>query len=117
MNTLGEIDATAERNAPLPSPATVFEAIVKHQMLSASYNRGQVTLAPHVLYTRHDELYVDAVTVERDGKPPKEVKIGSFKLSGLGGLRLTPRRFTISSHFVRGEARYEGTTLMMVDPG
>ena len=116
MNTMSRIESTTDDERQQPSPATVFEAIVKQHMLAATYNRGAVTLAPHALYTRHDELYVDAVTVERDGKPPKEVKVGSFKLSGLGGLRLTPRRFTISSQFVRNDARYQGTTLMMVDP-
>ena len=99
-----------------PSPVTIFEAIVKKQAIAATYNRGEVVLAPHVIYSRHDELYVDAVTLERDGQPPKETKLGTFKLSGLGALRLTPRRFTVSALFAPGEARYVDTTLMAVDP-
>ena len=75
---------TAER-PPAPTPATtptVFEAIVRKMCLSATYNKVEMTLAPHVIYTRHDELFVDAEVVARDGKPPREPKIGTFKLIG-----------------------------------
>ncbi len=109
---------TQERSPAAPPPETtpvVFEAIVKQLAIAASYNRGDVTLAPHILYTRHGELYVDAVTLERDGKPPKEMKLGAFKLAGLSPLRLTARRFAVSDLFRRKEARYDGVTLMAVD--
>ncbi|WP_188659090.1 hypothetical protein [Sphingomonas metalli] len=105
------------RSGPPPSPATIFEAIVKQQAVAASYNRGEVTLAPHVIYTRHDEIYVDAITLDRDGRPPKEEKLGAFKLSGLAGLRITPRRFTPSALFDPKDKRYEGTLLMAVEQG
>jgi hypothetical protein len=49
----------------------VFEAIVKQQAIAASYNRGSVTLAPHIVYTKHGEIYLDALTLERDGQPPR----------------------------------------------
>lgn len=93
----------------------VFEAIVKRQTLAATYNRGAITIAPHIVYTKHGEIYVDAVTLERDGQPPKEVKVGAFKLAGLGGVRITPRRFTPSELFVPGDARYAGVTLLAVE--
>lgn len=103
---------------PSPPPATipiVFEAIVKQQALAATYNLGSVTLAPHIVYTKHGEFYVDALTIERDGKPPKEPKIGAFKISGLGGIRVTPRRFTPSELFNAKEERYEGVTLLAIE--
>ena len=56
------------------------------------------------------------MTLERDGRPPKEVKLGTFKLTGLGGVRITPRRFDISGLFHRSEQRYAGETLMIVEP-
>lgn len=104
-----------------PTPAVpdtvpiVFEAIVKQQAIAAVYNRGSVTLAPHILYTKHGEIYLDALTLERDGQPPKEAKIGAFKLAGLSALRITPRRFEPSELFVPGEPRYEGVTLLAVE--
>lgn len=105
-----------ERPAAAPPPTTpiVFEAIVKKLAIVATYNRGEVTLAPHVIYTRHGEIYVDALTIERDGKPPKEIKMGAFKLAGLSPLRLTARRFTISDLFHRHDSRYAGVQLMAV---
>ncbi len=104
--------------APPSPPATmpvVFEAIVKQQALAATYNRGDITIAPHIVYTKHGEFYLDAVTLERDGKPPREPKIGAFKISGLGGMRVTPRRFTPSELFNPKEERYDGVTLLAVD--
>lgn len=104
-----------------PAPAVpdtvpvVFEAIVKLQAIAAIYNRGSVTLAPHILYTKHGEIYLDAVTLERDGQPPKEPKIGAFKLAGLTALRITPRRFKPSELFVPSEERYTGVTLLSVE--
>lgn len=101
-----------------PDPATpVFlEAIVKLQAVAATYNRTEVTLAPHILYTKHGHLHVDALTIERDGKPPKEAKIGTYKLAGLSGVRLTPRRFTVSQLFDAATERYAGETLLAVQP-
>src|SRR5580765_765468 len=83
--------------AGMSSSRMVLEAIARGRCLQAVYNRMAVRLAPPILYTRHDELYVDAVTVERDGRKPRETKIGTFKLDGLRdpavagqGFRLEP---------------------------
>lgn len=109
-------DQSAPRSAA-PAPETtpvVFEAIVKQLAIAATYNRGEVTLAPHILYTRHGEIYLDAVTLERDGKPPKEEKLGTFKLAGLQPLRLTARRFTPSALFQPADEKYAGVALMAI---
>lgn len=112
------VDSEPARALAQPAPGAVpimFEAIVKKLAIAATYNRGEVTLAPHILYTRHGEIYVDAMTIERDGKPPREPKIGAFKLAGLAPLRLTARRFTPSPLFLADDPRYDGVTLMAVD--
>ena len=109
-------DTTMTRPAAVPDNVPlVFEAVVKKQAIAASYNRGTVTLAPHVVYTKHGEIYLDAVTIDRDGQPPREVKIGAFKLTGLTGLRITPRRFTPSELFNATEDKYAGVTLLAVE--
>ena len=102
---------------PIASTPTVFEAIVRQQCIAATYNKTEVTLAPHVLYTKHGELYLDGVVLVRDGRPPKEEKVGAFKLIGLNGVRITPRRFAIHPLFDPRLDRYDGETLMMVEPG
>jgi hypothetical protein len=76
----------------LPTPL-VLEAIALRKCLDAVYNNGQVRLAPHILFTRHDELYLAAVTIARDGQPPREPKLGTFKLAGLKDLALADTTF------------------------
>ena len=97
-----------------PATPVFLEAIVKQQAVAATYNRVEMTFAPHILYTKHGDLHVDAVTIERDGQPPREVKLGVFKLAGLSAVRITPRRFDVSPLFDPALERYEGETLIAV---
>lgn len=94
---------------------TVLEAIALRKCLEATYNRTRIRLAPHILYTKHDQLYLDGVTLERDGKPPREIKVGAFKLDGLCDLALTPYEFEPQPVFNPREDRYQGNTLFAVE--
>ena len=107
---------TPNQNGSAPSGPvpTIFEAIVRKQCVVATYNRVTMTLAPHVIYTKHGDLFIDAVAIDRDGKPPKEVKIGTFKLAGLNDLRLTARSFPANPLFHANDAKY-AETLMAVE--
>lgn len=105
-----------DRQAPSGPAPTIFEAIVRQLCVTATYNRSRVTLAPHVIYTRHGDLFVDAVTLVRDGQPPRELKLGTFKLAGLGELALTQRRFDISALFEPEAEKYEDAALIKVEP-
>ncbi|HEY0270962.1 MAG TPA: hypothetical protein VGC10_08245 [Sphingomonas sp.] len=97
-------------------PTRLFlEAIARRVCVSTTYNRMAIKLAPHVLYTRHDELFVDGVTVEREGKKPKELKLGTFKLTGLSATELTRRLFVPQSLFDQSDPKYAGTTLLAVE--
>ena len=108
----GENRALAQ---PAPhAPPTILEAIVKKLAVAATYNGTEIILAPHVLYTKHAQLYVDGVVIERDGKPPKEAKVGAYKLAGLSPLRITARRFTPSPLFDATAEKYVGETLLAV---
>jgi hypothetical protein len=99
--------------AALPT-MILFEALAKRLCVATTYNKSSIKLAPHILYTRHDELYLDAVTVERDGKPPKELKFGTFKLAGLVDTALTTRAFVPLRDFDAGAEKYVGVTLFTV---
>jgi hypothetical protein len=92
----------------------LLEAIALGTCIEAVYNRMKVRLAPHILYTRHDELYIDAVTVERDGRPPREVKLGTFKLTGLREVTRVEQRFEREPGFDPGQSKYAGVTLFTV---
>ena len=102
MKLLNESD----RDAPQGPVPTIFEAIVRKRCVVATYNRVTMTLAPHVIYTKHGDLFIDAVALEKDGKPPKEEKIGTFKLAGLNDLQLTVRAFPASRLFHANDAKY-----------
>lgn len=93
----------------------LLEAIALRKCIQAIYNKMNVLLAPHILYTRHDELYIDAVTVEREGQPPREVKLGTFKLTGLKSLALGSREFEPDSVFDPADPKYAGATLFAVE--
>jgi hypothetical protein len=108
---MSEVAASDESN---PTPI-VLEGIVRQRCVSAMYNRTRMVLAPHILYTRGDSLYMDAVTVSRDFLIPREPRIGTFKIDGLKGLALTGREFSISGLFEADSEKYAGVTLMAVE--
>ena len=99
-------------SGPVP---TILEAIVRRRCIGVTYNRQRVIIAPHILYTRHGELHLDAVALERDGKPPRELKIGTYRLSGLGAIEPTDRDFFAAAEFDPGAERYRGETLLAVE--
>ena len=93
----------------------IIGGVALKKCVTATYNKSQVMLAPHILYTRHDEVHVDAVTVEREGQPPREFKLGTFKLSGLKEVVVVERQFEPYDLFDAAAEKYEGTTLLMVE--
>jgi hypothetical protein len=102
--------------APNGGAPVILEGIVRKKCVAATYNRMAVILAPHVLFTKNDALYVGAVTIERDGQPPREPKLGLFKLDGLVGLRLDERDFAISNVYEPADERFVASALMAVEP-
>lgn len=107
----------AEKTEPAPNGGApvILEGIVRKKCVSATYNRMHVILAPHVLFTKNDALYVAATTIERDGQRPREEKIGLFKLDGLVGLNLDDRDFVTSSVYEPEDERFVASKLMAVD--
>lgn len=99
----------------MESSKLVLEAIALRRCIEATYNRAAIKLAPHILYTRHGELFVDAVTVEREGKPPREIKLGTFKLAGLGIREIVSRTFSPQASFDVTDPKYAGATLFAVE--
>ena len=93
----------------------VLEAIALRKCIEATYNRCSIKLAPHILYTRHGELFVDGVTLEREGRPSKEPKLGTFKLAGLQVREVVNRTFNAMSLFNPADPKYAGVTLFAVD--
>lgn len=98
-------------------PTLFFEAIALQKCLTATYNKMVVKLAPHILYTRHDEMFIDAVTVDRDGRPPRELKLGTFKLAGLNDVALLDEQFeAMYGLYDENDDKYKGVTLFAITP-
>lgn len=93
----------------------LFEAIAHRKMVTGTYNNGRVMIAPHILYTKHEALHVDAVTIERDGVPPRERRLATYRLSGLSELALTGDQFGPEGDFDPGHEKYAGTALFAVE--
>ena len=105
-----------DQAAPTPT-MMLFEAIIRRKCISATYNRSRMVLAPHILYTRHGALHVDAVTVSRENMIPREIKLATFKLDGLSELRVLDRDFAINRELFEPEAeKYAGETILVVEP-
>ena len=76
-----------ETGAAADPEQVVLDAIANRLCLMADYNRGAVILQPVLLFREHDAAFLIADTVSRDGKPPREPKLGTFRVSGLGNIR------------------------------
>lgn len=119
--TLGLKSPSAPTVAEEP-PASEVEHLLRTAMVmkvcvAAVYNRSTIRIAPHILYTRHGEPFMDGVVLERDGNPPRELKLGAFKLAGLSDVRLTAISFKLMALFDIAEPRYAGTTLATAKVG
>lgn len=102
-----EPEAQQEMTTGLPQPGhsvltdkkgeeAIATALRRKLLLTATFNRGRSVLAPHSIFERHGEPYLLAVTVERDGRKPRQARLGTFKLSGFSDLELTRRLFSRS---------------------
>ncbi|SIN99312.1 hypothetical protein SAMN02745824_2565 [Parasphingorhabdus marina DSM 22363] len=92
-----------------------LEGVALKKCVTATYNRTSFKLAPHILYTRHDEMYVDAVALEHEGQPPREIKLGTFKLAGLKDVSVEDQSFELYDVFDPSAEKYQGTTLLAVE--
>ncbi len=97
-----------------PAP-TIFEAIVRKACVTATYNRTDVLLAPHAIWTRHGDMFVDAVTVRLNGNPPRETKLGTFKLIGLSNIGRTDEPFEVFHEFNPIDDKYGGEVVFAVE--
>ena len=93
---------------------TILEAIATKRCLTAAYNGTAFLLAPHILYTRLDLIYLDAVPITKNGAPPREVKMATFKVDGMSDIALADDAFELSPLYEPWQDKYRGTTLFSV---
>ena len=93
----------------------ILEAIATKHCLKAGYNGTTFILAPHILYTRRDLVYLDAVPFMKNDAPPREEKIATFKVDGMADIAMADGEFSICPLFEPYLEKYRGTTLFSVD--
>jgi hypothetical protein len=105
-------------SAPIPTSDAIEvlkQAIAHHLCVRASNNRDAFILAPHILYERRGEHYLDAVTIERSGSRPSESKLDTFKLSGLRSVVMTSEPVTIFPSFDLRDERYREQMIAAIE--
>ena len=90
---------------PAASPTDLISFGIEREVcVLAVYNRTEIMLAPHSLLERNGEPFMKAVTLETDGRIPKILKMGTFKLAGFSEIRLSGRSFSAGTLFKEVEA-------------
>ena len=72
---------------------TIMEAIARSVLRGARYNGQKLTLAPHALFARNGDLFVNALNLSKNRRPDDELRLGCFKLAGLAEVELTEEPF------------------------
>jgi hypothetical protein len=93
----------------------ILQAIALKKCLSATYNRVEMKFAPHILYTRHGDMHMDAVALIKAGREPREYKMGTFKVMGLSDLALIEEDFEASPLFEPWADKYRAETLFALE--
>lgn len=77
----------------VPPERLLIEAIATRRMIAADYNGARITLAPHVLFTRHGDLFIGALNPAKKIRNDEEPSLGYFKLKGLKAIALAEDAF------------------------
>ena len=93
----------------------IIEAISVRRCIEVTYNRMRMKIAPHILYTKHGALFLDAVATEREGRALGGPKLGTFKVAGLQIDGLTSIPFRRLPGFEPNDQKYHETTPFAVE--
>jgi hypothetical protein len=85
MQYTPDLEVTAEQK--------FLKAIACRRLVTADYNGNQMCLAPHLLFARHDELFVSALNIKKNWRSDEERRLGAFKLAGLSNIAVTDDPF------------------------
>ena len=81
-------------NPASPNPERlVIEAIALKRAITAEYNGAEMLLAPHLLFSRHEDLFLSALNLRKTWRSEEEMRLGAFKLDGLSRIAVTEQEF------------------------
>lgn len=91
-----------------------MEAIARKRMVSARYNGAVITLAPHVLFERHGDLYLSALNLSKNWRSDEDRRLGQFKLAGLAAAELLDEPFDPLPSYEPATPRSDDTLVLAV---
>jgi hypothetical protein len=103
-----------ESEMPVAATDVLCQAIAGRMCVTATYNGKVVTLAPHIVFVKHGDQFLSAVTIDQDGKKAKMSKLGTFKLAGLTSIAPTTRPFVPQRSFRADDPLYVGNTVCVL---
>lgn len=89
-----------------------MEAIARKRLVTARYNGAVLTLAPHILFERHGDLFISALNLSKTRGSDDDIRLGQFKLIGLGEVTLLDDPFEPIAAYVADVPR-DGDTLIL----
>ena len=91
-----------------------MEAIALRRAVVANYNGTSVKLAPHLLFSRHGDLFVGAVNLSRPARADGARWLGQFKLAGLAAAEVVNEGFEQLPEHTLVAPRSDDTVLMTI---
>ena len=92
----------------------MMEAIARRRTVSTHYNGNQMILAPHQLFERHGALVVSALNLSKNWRSADEMRLGQFKLDGLGETEVKEEEFAPLPTFEPAAPSDKDTLLLAV---
>lgn len=92
----------------------LMEAIARQRIVATRYNGERLRLAPHLLFERHGDLFVRALNLSKNRRPEDELRLGQFKLAGLGAAELLDEGFDPLPSYLAAPPRADDTLLLAV---
>ena len=92
----------------------MMEAIARRRTVTARYNGNAMTLAPHQMFERHGDLFVSALNLSKSWRSAEDMRLGQFKLDGLGATELNEETFEPLPSFEAAAPSEKDTLLLAV---
>ena len=92
----------------------LMEAIARKRTVAARYNGDLITLAPHLLFERHGDLFICALNMNKNWASEDERRLGQFKLAGLVATELLEDSFDPLPSFAPVAPRSDDTLILAI---
>lgn len=92
----------------------LLEAVARKRVVTARYNGRVIKLAPHLMFTRHGELFVNAHNMSKAWRADDEMRLGQFKLAGLNDVELLDENFDPLPSYDGAPPRSDDLTVLTV---